>query len=284
LSDAAAISLPVAYPPSFRLSAWWVWLVSAAVLYMLNWGMYAAWRDADQEAAMALSSRQYSGNSWSKGWIELRFGAATASQLRRDWKLTARVFSPAVYVAGSLAVLFPLAGAAAASRLALDSVWPARAIGFGCCFGTLAICALGPLLLKHQLPYYWMESSSGVPIESIWRSKIWFSRSLSVGPVLVSCIAALVSGRFGPVEFVVLAFVCAVAAFTISTYVGGMVLEIAEDPVLGLTLSGAVSLSFAGLIVVAPEYMLLWLAFLAYGSAKMGERAEARLRFIEVEP
>ena len=284
LSDAAAISLPVAYPPSFRLSAWWFWIVSAAVLYALNWRMYAAWRDAGQEAAIALSSRQYSSGSRGKEWIESRLGPAAASQLRRDWKLTARVFSPAVYVACALAVLFPLAAAAAASRLELDSVWSGRAVGFGCCFGTLAICALGPLLLKHQLPYYWMESSCGLPIESIWRSKLWYTRSLGLAALAVSCAAALLSGRFGPAELAIVAFQCTMAAFTISSFVGVMVFEIAGDPVLGIALSGAVSLSLAGLFIVAPEYSLLWLAFLAYGFAKMGERAEDRLRFIEVEP
>lgn len=284
LSDAAAISLPVAYPPSFRLSAWWVWIASSAVLYVLDWRMYAAWRDAGQEAAIALSSRQYSGSPRWKGWIESRLGQAAASQLRRDWKLTARIFSPAVHVASALAVLFPLAGAAAAGRFELDAVWSARAIGFGCCFGALAICALGPLLLKHQLPYYWMDSSCGLPIESIWRSKLWFTRSLGLAPLTASCAAALVSGRFGPGEFAVVAFQCALAAFTISSFTGVMAFEIADDPVLGITLSGAVSLSLAGLFVVVPEYSLLWLAFLAYALAKMGERVEERLRFIEVEP
>jgi hypothetical protein len=138
-------------------------------------------------------------------------------------------------------------------------------------------------LLKHQLPYYWMEASSGVPLESIWRSKLWFTRSLGLAALAASCVAALLSGRFEAVELAVVAFQCAMVALTISSFVGVMVFEIAGDPVLGITLSGAVSLSLAGLFVVAPEYSLLWLAFLAFGFAKMGERAEERLRFIEVE-
>jgi hypothetical protein len=39
LSDAAALSLPVATPASLRLSAWWVWILSAVILYVLNWRM-----------------------------------------------------------------------------------------------------------------------------------------------------------------------------------------------------------------------------------------------------
>jgi hypothetical protein len=148
-------------PASIFFQAW-VQIVSLAALYGLAAIAFAKWRDADREHARESAARRSAVGMAGSAFLARRVGAAMAAQIVRDWRLTRRVFSPAVYVTGGFAALFLLLPVLAFSRWDLDPAWTAKGIQVCAAFSALSLAALTPLLLQYELRYLWPEQSAGV--------------------------------------------------------------------------------------------------------------------------
>ncbi len=189
-------------------------------------------------------------------------------QLERDLLLTRRLFSPAVP--------FALAGALTAMALAWsvrDSAgprWAAEIVLSGCAVATLVLSSLAPLLLRSQVPRFWLEQTSPVDPDSIWRTKLWFAAIVSTPPLLISL--PLLSALPGE-GFAVLALQALVVTLSVSSMVGLLMFEVADRPVLGLTLAGLLGTAFAGTYVLFWEYTI-WMGVLhAYVAHQLAGRA-----------
>ncbi len=199
----------------------------------------------------------------------LRSPGEIRPQLLRDLLLIRRFFSPAVF--------FAAAGALAALTLAWtvrDSAgarWTAAIVLAGGALAALALSSLAPLLLRWQIPRFWLERSSPVQPDSIWKVKIWFTALLSI-PLLLAVIPMLASLP-GENNFAVLAAQALIVVLTVSSSVALLMFEAAEHPVLGLTPAGLLGFGFAGSYVLFWEY-LPWIGLLhAYALHILADRA-----------
>jgi hypothetical protein len=114
--------------PANIFSQIWVQIVSLAALYGLAAAAFAKWRDADREHARESAARRRAVGIAGSAFLARRLGAAMAAQIVRDWRLTRRVFSPAVYVTGGFAALFLLLPVLAFPRWNLDPAWTAKGL------------------------------------------------------------------------------------------------------------------------------------------------------------
>ncbi len=63
--------------------------------------------------------------------------------------------------------------------------------GMTTAFGVACLALLTPRLLKFQLPYWWLERSTSMPADFIWRAKIWHANVISL---IFPLVVALCSG------------------------------------------------------------------------------------------
>lgn len=209
--------------------------------------------------------------------------ASVTAQLRRDLRLVARRFSPAVHLAvGTALVAFALA-----FTLATDPAYaPAVRRGglvLGVALAVLATVSIVPFLLKHQLSVLWLERSAGVEPASLCRAKALLAGLLAVPPTALGMVLALAVAPGGPSDRLVAAALVFLAASAVASVVGLAAFEIAEEPLLGLVFAGFVGLALAALYVAYPLAWWLWLAGQIYLASVLAERGPRRVRFTEVE-
>ena len=221
----------------------------------------------------------------SKFWnlLPRRLSMAETEQLRRDLLMIARRFSPVV----SLAMVTFLVALGAMVGISFDtelpSLWRLRAMVVAGVVACLAVVSLVPFLLKAQLPVFWLEKSTGVALEHVWRTKLVLAGLLAVPAVIAGAVplGLLGPGGFVPVLYAVLQL--ALCGAMVAVLVGISVFEIAEQPVLGLLLSSFVAGGVSALVIFYPAAWWLWLVFFGYFASQLGARASRRVRYTEIE-
>lgn len=266
-------------------------VVTTILLYMLAFGLFWRFRRRDLERARALAwpsprsrrSPRIKRRPLSKPSPWKRPGMWV--QVRRDLVLIARRFSPAVYLVTGLTLVI-LAGAfLILPGLGFDFEWTRRAVVFASAGAALSQVSLVPLLLKHQLPRFWMEKSSGVDPEEVWGAKLWLARILALPAVMLAgaLLWTLPQASANP-ALIGLALVQLLAvAWVVASTVGYTAFEIAAQPVLGLIFSSLVGMALGGLFVFKASAWWLWGPFYLILASKLAERASRRIRFTEVE-
>ncbi len=249
--------------------------------YLVGRWLYRRWHRADLEAFEHLTRP---GRAWTPRWPRRwhRRPRPLAAQVRRDLLLVLRRFSPAVHLAVALALLFQAAALAAAAGLDAGSPWRDRVAVTGGTLSVLALVALVPFLLRHQLPRLWLERATGVALELVWQAKLWLAGILALPPFLIGvAVLHAVSGG-GPAATWASVAQLAAASWIVASILGLAVFEIAEQPLLGLAFSSLVALALAALIVFYPAAWWLWLAFYAYLAGQIAGRATRRVRMTEL--
>ncbi len=254
-------------------------------LYLLTRYLYTRWHRSNLGIARQLSNhRQTLGAQHVLSLLHRWLGARPlAAQITRDLILVARRFSPAVVLAAGIAVT---AQGLALSLLLDDNLpmlWRQRLAVSGFSLSVLAMVALVPFLLKHQLPRFWIEKTTGVELEQIWKAKLWTAAVLGLIPAGFGSIVLLMAPNLGATAKGIALLQLLAATWIITSILGLAVFEIAAQPVLGLIFGSLVASALAALIVFYPHAWWLWLIFHGYAAGQIAGRASRRVQLVEVE-
>ena len=197
-----------------------------------------------------------------------RSGPAAAAFVR-DLRLILRGFVPSTAVAVALAALFMTAGF---GRRAPGRGLRALAALLGVALACLSLSALSPLLLARQLPFHWLELSSGAAPEALWKAKNAVALVVSA-PALALGLALAPTLGLGGLDWALFAIRLALCWLTVGTMLGLLAFEIAANPVLGLLLGGLVSIGLCAFYAL-PDHWPIGLFLYAYLMHALKERAE----------
>ncbi len=253
-------------------------------LYLLARILFIRWHRSNLETARLLSHRRrVVGLPLNLRWLTTRLGARPlVAQIVRDLTLIARRFSPAVPLAAGVALT---AQGAVVSLLFDDNLpllWRQRLAVAGLSLSVLAMVALVPFLLKHQLPRFWIEKTTGVELEQIWKAKLWTATVLGSIPSILGSMILLAAPDLDPTAKGVAILQLIAATGIVTSILGLAVFEIAAQPVLGLIFGSLVALALAALIVFYPVAWWLWLALYGYVASQIAGRASRRVQLVEV--
>jgi hypothetical protein len=210
----------------------WSHLVLTTALYALTLLVYTSWRTADRERAREALIRRYDGRGFLASWLRRRLDEPVAAQVVRDWQLTRRGFSSAVYLALGFAVLFQGVLIVAARRYSLSPEWFSKIAQICCAFSVFSLTALAPLLVKYQLPYFWVEKSTGLSPEAIWKAKFWYARLAAIPALVLSVLVVTPISPFPAADHALLILKLFIIAFMVASLIGVMAFEIAPRPLL----------------------------------------------------
>ena len=260
--------------------------LTAGFLYTFAFGCYAAWHRRDLEAAAAVSppGLAAAGRWWNVqrlGFL-LRPGAAGGVQVGRDVALVLRRFSHAVPLATGIWLVLDAAVVAVLADGRLPDLWRQRIAVAGLALSVLAVVALVPFLLKHQLPRFWIERSTGVDLEQIWKAKLWTAALLAAAPAVAGTLILLAAPLPVADRGIAILQLWA-AAWIVTSILGLAVFEIAAQPLLGLLFGGLVGLALSALFVFYPQAWWLWAALYVYVASQIAGRATRRVRLLESE-
>jgi hypothetical protein len=268
-------------------------LLWAAALYAHTHRLHSRWRASDVEHARRIESAT-SFNLVSAATLRRRFSATVAAQLARDFQLTLRGFSSAVYV---IAFLIPLLLAALIAVLTTSLLPPVAenpgwfetmqlaqisAIKITGSLLTAALAALTPVLVAYELPHLWLERATGTSGLDMWQAKIAYARLMSLPAPLLAFVVGAVFGGL-PVFYVAPLFLeCLMLWWAVSSLIGALSFEMPTRPGLALIVMITVGIG-AGL---AASFGLFTSAFLplglmVYAQSMHGltERGRARARY-----
>jgi hypothetical protein len=196
----------------------------------------------------------------------------------RDVLLTLRFFSFGVvlHFIGALlclALMMNLLGEVREDARAVQVV-----TGMTTAFGVACLALLTPRLLKFQLPYWWLERSTSMPADFIWRAKIWHANVISfIFPLVV--VSVRVSMLPTSTSQAVLVLVEQVlTGILVASFAGALIFETHEQPWLGALFSGLGATAFA-LIMVLVHWAIFFVIF-PYLMRQFEERGEGRIHFL----
>lgn len=247
---------------------------SAVVLYLLAWLAYRAWRDDDREEAARALFRRRRSSRLARRAVEKAFGRTIAALTLRDLRLTGRGFLPATTLAVAAALLFETAGAGAILLGVPEQPWLDSLVLFAGALSCLALAALAPLLLERQIPQMWIEHGSGVRPDALWKAKNRFA-CLVASPAFATTLALGWWIKGEPVEWAYFAFKALLIWLSVATMIGSLAFAIARSPVVGLLLSGLISMGVAAFYLLA-DFWPLGLLFYAYLMHYIVEYASAQ--------
>jgi hypothetical protein len=265
----------------------------ALVLYGHTLQLHNRWRASDVEHARRIEAAK-SFNLFSAAAFRRRFSATVAAQLARDFQLTLRGFSSAVYV---IAFLVPLLLAALLAALSTNLLPPipgqlgwfdtmqlgqVSAVKITCSLLAASLAALTPVLVAYELPHLWLERATGASGLDLWQAKIAYARLISLPAApLAFVIGALFGGL--PVFYLAPLFLeCLMLWWAVSSLIGALSFEMPTRPGLALIVMITVGMG-AGL---AASFGLFTSAFLplglmVYAQSMHGltDRGRARARY-----
>jgi hypothetical protein len=268
---------------SSRLLSPWIHLGLTIGLFAATYLAFKRWRTADRERAREIVIRRRAGREVFAVWLRRLFGGAVAAQIARDWQLTRRGFSSAVYLAGGFAVLFQGIVVFAARRYTLSAEEFSTLAQACCALSVFSLTTLPPLLAKYQLPYFWIEKCVGITSDAVWKAKFWYARLLGIPAFILSVVATVGASPLELKDEAMLVLKLLIIAFIVASLMGVMTYEVASRPVLGLIVSGLASLALPGLLIFYWVGLPLWLFVYFQIMHGLQTRARVRVWFTEVE-
>lgn len=213
------------------------------------------------------------------GWLS----PPVAVQVRRDLLQVLRRFSPAVGLAFAASSLLLLAAWTALGHSALEPTARGRLALLASAAAVLPLSGLAPLLLARQLPRFWIERSSGMERQLVWRAKLWSARLLALPALLGGAWLVLaIRPATGWVLLLVLAELL-VIVWMLSSILGIASFEIAEQPLVGLVFGSLIGLAVAGFLTYYRSFWIFGFAGYLYVFSLLGDRATARVWFMEAD-
>ena len=291
--DAAAAAVPAAVwrealasalgvPATAGWSAFWIQGLAAVALYGLSWLSYRAWRDDDRETAARALHRKRSPLTPLRVALGRAFGPPVAASTLRDLRLTWRGFLPATTLAIAAATLAQTAGAVAIALGRPEQPWLDPFVLFAGALACLSLAALAPLLLERQLPQFWIEHASGVRPDALWKAKNRYA-CLIAAPAFVVTLALGVWIKGPTPEWGYFAFKALLIWLSVATMIGSLAFAIARNPVVGLLLSGLISMGVAGFYLLF-DFWPLGILFYAYLMHYIVQYASAQAATLGGEP
>jgi len=150
--------------------------------------------------------------------------------------------------------------------------------GMTTAFGVACLALLTPRLLKFQLPYWWLERSTAMTADFIWRAKIWHANVISfVFPLLVVSVRISMLPT-SPAQAGLVLVEQALTGILVASFAGALIFETHQQPWLGALFSGLGATAFA-LIMVLVHWAIFFVIF-PYLMRQFEERGEGRIHFL----
>ncbi len=262
----------------------WTLALATVGLYGTARFLYLAWHRRDLEVAQRLTEIRKNRRLRNLG--HRLAGSATArpltAQINRDAKLILRRFSPAVLTSTGLALTLQGVVLTILFNAEMPALWRQRLAVTGITLSVLAIVALLPFLLKFQLPRFWIEKSTGVDLEQVWKTKLWTAALLALLPWATGTLLLIAAPDLEPAARLTAFLQLAATSWIIASIIGLAVFEIAAQPILGLVFGSLVSLAIAALFIFYPQASWLWIPLYGYVASQIAGRATRRVRLLEV--
>jgi len=253
----------------------WTLALTTVGLYVVALPLYLAWHRRDLEIARRLMTVGENRRLRTRGlcWPWL---------INRDAKLILRRFSPAVLTSASLALIVQGGVLTVLFDPEMPALWRQRLAVCGITISVLAIVALLPFLLKFQLPRFWIEKSTGVDLDQVWKTKLWTAALLALLPWATGSLLLIAAPDLELTARLTALLQLAATSWVIASIIGLAVFEIAAQPLLGLVFGSLVSLAVAGLFIFYPPASWLWIPLYGYVASQIAGRATRRVRLLEV--
>jgi hypothetical protein len=150
--------------------------------------------------------------------------------------------------------------------------------GLTTAFGVACLALLTPRLLKFQLPYWWMERSTSMPADFIWRAKIWHANAISfLFPLVVVCVRLWMLPA-PPAKAGLVLIEQVLTGILVASFAGALIFETHQQPWLGALFSGLGATAFA-LIMILVHWAIFFVIF-PYLMRQFEERGEGRIHFL----
>ena len=150
--------------------------------------------------------------------------------------------------------------------------------GMTTAFGVACLALLTPRLLKFQLPYWWLERSTSMPANFIWRAKIWHANVISLIFPLVVTFVRISMLPTSPAQAGQVLLEQVLTAILVASFAGALVFETHQQPWLGALFSGLAATAFA-LIMVLVHWAVFFVIF-PYLMRQFEARGEGRVHFL----
>jgi hypothetical protein len=196
----------------------------------------------------------------------------------RDVLLTLRFFSFGVVLHFIGAMLWMVVMINLLGEVREDARAVQVVTGMTTAFGVACLALLTPRLLKFQLPYWWMERSTSMPLDFIWRAKIWHANVISFMFPLVVVGVRLWMVPASPAQAVLVLIEQVLTGILVASFAGALIFETHEQPWLGALFSGLGATAFA-LIMVLVHWAVFFIIF-PYLMRIFEERGEGRIHFL----
>ena len=212
-----------------------------------------------------------------------RFGPSLVAQIRRDWRLTLRGFSPAAGFCIAAGALPHFAAWAYFAQNGADAETVHIAAQSASALSSAALASVAFFLLSYELHYFWPEKTAASSLDTIWQSKVGFALLVAAPGAILAALwgAALHPGTAGDRALTALAALA--IGPIVASFMGMLSFEVANRPGLGVLLSALVAVGAAVITAIKPAFWLLLIFFYGQGMHGLAMRAKERVRFTEIE-
>lgn len=212
-----------------------------------------------------------------------RWGLSLVAQVRRDWRLTLRGFSPAAGFCMAAAALPHLGAWAYFSRYGADAKTVHVAAQTASALSSAALAAVVMFLLAYELRYFWPEKTAASSLDTIWQSKVLFALLVAAPAALAAALWGALLHPGSPSERALTALAALAIGPFVASFMGMLSFEVANRPGLGVLLSALVAVGGAVITAIKPAFWLLLLFAYGQGMHALSLRAKERVRFTEIE-
>ncbi|MBK7994375.1 MAG: hypothetical protein IPK14_13630 [Blastocatellia bacterium] len=251
-------------------------IVVSLLISIITFIGYRKWAIQDREVVEQLLSKKRRFSDFiSQNFILAKaFGLKISAYLLRDLILTFRFFSAAVYLSFSFAIIFQISLILLAKRTDYPVEIIAQVV---VSLSSFALAALAPALVKHQLPFLWLERSLPVAGQDMYWSKVIYAGLVSLPPTFISFLISLTLKSFDLEAGAFLFFQLMLLWLTVSSLVGVLCFEMAARPGLAIPFIAIASLAIAILVI---QVWWIWFILYPYAMDKLQVRARERARVL----
>ncbi|MBI3649755.1 MAG: hypothetical protein HY231_01765 [Acidobacteria bacterium] len=284
-------SLETGYSSQFRVIL--PGLAGIILLYVITRFAHQRMRASDVEHARRIEAAGRL-HFFSVAFFRRRFQPTVAAQLARDFQLTWRGFSSAVYV---IALLVPLLLATLVAALTTHflppvgraSAWldamqlpQVSAVKITSAIITATLASLTPVLVAYELPHLWLERATGASGLDLWQAKISYARFISVSAPFLAFLCGASFGGVPLFYLLPLLVECLMLWWAISSLIGALSFEMPTRPGLALIVMATVGIGAglgASFGLLTSAFLPLGVMFYAQAMHGLTDRGRARARY-----
>ena len=208
--------------------------------------------------------------------------SAVAALVRRDLRMVRRRFSVAVPTALGIALTLDVVVLLLLLDARLPELWLRRLAVLGGTFSVTAVVSLVPFLVRHQLRRLWIERSTGLNETALGLAKVQTAFLLAIPAFLCAAVPLAFLPGHSPREILIAVLQLLSTTVVAASFVGIVVYEVAEEPLLGWLLGVSVAMAVGSLLIFYPNGWWLWLALYGYGASQAAGRVGRRVQLTEI--